>query len=80
MEKTISTIPKNSREELRIALTEFNGHQLADLRIYVAGDDPKPTKKGVTVNVALLPELVAALQAAEAEARAAGLLGAEAAA
>ena len=73
----VATVPKNSREELRVRLTEFRGHRLCDLRQFAlvkAGSDRTPTRKGVAVNVALLPSLIAALQVAQEEARAAGWL------
>lgn len=63
----IAIIPKNAREELRISLDEFNGHELLNLRIWFhTGDgEMRPTKKGVALKVALLPELLAALVEAE---------------
>ncbi len=77
MEKLIETIRKNAREEIRISLTEFKGHDLVDCRVYAdpyTGGDWLATRKGVCVSVKKLPDLIAALQQAEAEARAAGLL------
>lgn len=73
----VRVIPKNAAEELRISLTEYNGHSLVDLRTYVEYRTTAkigPTKKGVTFAVALLPEIVAGLQEAEAEARRLGLI------
>ena len=77
MEKLIETIPKNAREEIRVALTAYQGHDLCDIRVFAepyAGDEWVATKKGISLSVAKLPELIAALQQAEAEAQAAGLL------
>lgn len=78
MEKTVAKIQKNAREEVRVGLCEFKGHDLFTVRVFadvadVTGDRV-PTRKGLTANVRLLPDLVRALVAAEAEARAAGLL------
>ncbi len=75
----IATIEKNKTEELRVALKEFQGHNYADIRTYRDpypddGQGRAPTKKGVTMAVTKLPDLVAALQQAVSEARAAGLL------
>ncbi len=75
----IATIEKNRSEELRIALKEFKGRHYLDVRTYCEpysdeGQGRVPTKKGVTVPLAKLPELIEALQKTEAEARAAGLL------
>ena len=77
MEKLIETIRKNAREEIRIALTLYQGHDLCDVRVFAepyAGDEWVATKKGISLSVAKLPELIAALQQAVAEARSAGLL------
>ena len=75
-DETIGRIEKNSREEIRVSLTEFKGHQLIDLRVYALdGDDANPTKKGIAVKVDKLPELARLLTEAEAEARRRGLLG-----
>nr|WP_282183985.1 transcriptional coactivator p15/PC4 family protein [Azospirillum sp. OGB3] len=62
---------------MRVTLTEFNGHPLCDLRTFVeyrSTSEIGPTKKGVTFGVALLPQIIAGLQDAEAEARRRGLL------
>ena len=77
MEKLIETIPKNAREEISISLTEYHGHDLYDVRVFTepySGTEWLATRKGVCLSVAKLPDLIAALQQAEAEARAAGLL------
>jgi hypothetical protein len=78
MEKTVSVIPKSGTEEVRVDLSEYRGHDLVSIRIYAnydSADEPKrPTKKGVTLKVEKLPELIAALQQAKTDARAAGLL------
>jgi hypothetical protein len=69
-------MPQNS--SAKSSANEFRGVQLIDIRVLVQLDEqsaiPVPTKKGVSLRVELLPELVAALQAAEAEARQRGLL------
>ena len=77
----IATLEKNSRELVRIALDEYRGVPLVDVRVMAPAIDPTglpiPTKKGIALRIELLPELVVALQAAEAEARRLGLLPAE---
>lgn len=72
----IATIKKNSREELRVTLDDFRGHHLVNVRVfYDAGDgEMKPGKQGIAVKVELLPELLAALYAAEKTAQLAGLM------
>ena len=78
MEKLVETIRKNASEEIRISLSEWEGHDLVNIRVWMTpyeGGERRPTKKGIACKVALLPEIIAALQAAESEARKAGLLG-----
>ena len=45
-------IPKNSFEQLRLSLAEYEGHQYVDVRVYFLNDDGEfvPTRKGVTVS------------------------------
>lgn len=77
MEKLISTFDKNRSEEVRIELSEYQGHDLVSARVYApagASGARVPTRKGLTVGVRLLPALIAGLRQAEHEARAAGLL------
>ncbi len=79
MEKLIAAIPKNQREEIRVALSEFEKDATYDMvsaRVhYDAGNgEMRPGRNGLNVPVRLLPELVAALRQAGSEARAAGLL------
>ena len=75
-DQVIASIRKNAREELRIGLSEFNGHQLANLRIWFTAEDGtmRPGNKGLAFKVAMLPEVIEALQSAEAEARRLGLV------
>lgn len=71
----IAIVPKNGREHVRVRLTAFNDHDLVDLRVFsLEGGEAKPTRSGVCVNVSTLPELRAALDKAEREARRLGLL------
>ena len=71
-------IRKNMAEEIRVELSEFNGHDLINVRVWAdprnGGTERIPTKAGIACNVRLLPELIEALQKAEAAARKAGLL------
>ena len=80
MDKTIATIPKNQREEIRVALSEFESkgtvHDMVGARIFYddGAGERNPGRNGLNVPTRLLSKLVAALRKAEAEARAAGLL------
>ena len=70
----VAVVPKNKLEEVHIALSQFKGADLLDVRVYAAdegdGADGKkhPTKKGIAIKVTRLPELIAGLRAAQAEA------------
>jgi hypothetical protein len=74
----IATIEKNKLEEIRVGLSDFNGHDLLNIRIWAeprnGGAERIPTKAGICCNVRLLPELIEALRQAGAAARKAGLL------
>ena len=79
MKQHIATIPKNGREEIRVALDEFEtkeaSYDMVSCRtFYEDGGEYHPGRNGLNVRVHFLPAIIAALQEAEAEARAAGLL------
>lgn len=81
MSTPIATIGKNASEEVRVTLDEFKGHRLCDARVFSAFSAaavPMPTKKGLSVRVDMLPDLIAALQQAEITARMMGWIGGEA--
>lgn len=65
----IAIIPKNSREELRVTLDQYQGHSLVNLRIWFEAEDGamRPGRQGLAFRVALLPEVLAALQAAQGQ-------------
>lgn len=75
----IAVLPKNRRESLRIALDQYQGSNLVDLRVVVELSETvglaTPTRKGVALRVEMLPDLIEALGKAEAKARELGLLG-----
>jgi hypothetical protein len=65
---------KNATEVVRASISNFRGHQLADIRVYYeAPDGTWPTKKGLALGLDLLPELRKAVDALEEAARAKGL-------
>ena len=80
MDKLVATIPKNRKEEIRVALSEFEADgqtfDMVSARVYFdAGNgEYRPGRNGLNITVRRLPELIAALQAAEIAARAAGLI------
>jgi hypothetical protein len=65
----VGSVRKNSLEEVRVSISEFRGHNLVDVRVFAdfdgRGGEPRPTKKGIALKVELLPDLIAALQAAQ---------------
>ena len=75
----IAVLPKNRRESLRIALDQYQGSNLVDLRVVVELSETSglatPTRKGVALRVEMLPDLIEALGKAAAKARELGLLG-----
>ncbi len=79
MEKTVRTIRKSQREEVRVGLSEFTKdgttYNMIFARVYYDdGAEFRPGRNGLNLRVELLPELIEGLQAAEREAREAGLL------
>jgi Transcriptional Coactivator p15 (PC4) len=72
----VGSIPKNQREEIRVTLSNFKGHDLVGARIWfkTKDGDPRPSSKGITVNVRVLPELIGLLEEAEKKAIELGVL------
>ena len=72
----IAIIRKNGLEEIRVSLDSYNRHDLPDLRTYAnfgGAGERRATKKGISLRVDALPELITALHKAEAQARGRGL-------
>ena len=62
----LGTIPKNSREEIRVTLDEYQGHELVSLRVWFESPDGdmRPSKKGLAFRRELLPQIMEALSGA----------------
>ena len=60
----VAEFAKNSRETIRVVVGSYRGHKLVHIRAWVAkeGGDLIPTKSGIAIRLAILPDLVAALQ------------------
>jgi hypothetical protein len=76
----IAVIPKNRRESLVVRLYQYERHDLGDLRVFYTDPEGelRPTGKGASFAVRLLPEVIAGLQKALEEARHRGLLSGDA--
>lgn len=72
----IGEIKKNQREDIRVTLSNFKGHDLVGARIWFKSKEgePRPSSKGITVNVKVLPELIGLLEEAEKKAIELGVL------
>jgi len=59
----IGEIQKNSRERLRITVGQYKGHEYVGIRVWFVDKDGqyRPSKNGVTLRPALLPELMQSL-------------------
>lgn len=75
-DRHIATIPKNSSEEIRVTLGEFNGHKLFNARVFFKADDGsmRPSKSGVAFKIDKLADFAAAVNEACTVAKREGLL------
>lgn len=73
-------IERSAREEVRVVLEALHGRFTLDVRVW---EDMKfgsvcnrgPTKRGLSIDARQIPEMIAALKGAEAEAMRLGLVG-----
>jgi hypothetical protein len=67
---------RNRREVIKVALDEYQGNATINARVWFHGDEGflSPTKSGLTLGLAHLPQLSRALADAEATAARLGLL------
>jgi len=58
--ETMREIQKNTLEKIRIQRTNFNGHELIDIRVYYESNtgEWKPTKKGIAFSLSLANEVI----------------------
>jgi hypothetical protein len=66
----IDSFEKNSREIVKVHVQEWRGNRYIDLRSWLLPDESgkgadRPTPKGLTLNVELIPRLIEALQRAD---------------
>lgn len=66
----IASLPKNSRETLKVSLQTFKGQRLLAARVWATGESGEtPTKKGINVRVEQGKPFLEALTRALAKAR-----------
>lgn len=60
MSKVIKEIKKNKTEKIIISIDEFKGREYANVRVFFKNDDGEfcPTKKGIALNMDIIPEVV----------------------
>jgi len=68
-EKIIHQFKKNANETIIVKLTQFKSKRLLDIRAYYAADngDLRPTPKGISISIDLIPELKLAIDKAAEE-------------
>ncbi len=68
MTEPIYAFFKNSAERVQASLSEYRGNTYLNIRVHYQDSDGewKPTKKGLTIAVDLLPELEASVRALRA--------------
>jgi len=65
---------KNCREQIRVVIDNYKGHNIVDLRTYWSNGDEWKPGKGLACRITHLPRLIAALNEALTKAREHGLL------
>jgi hypothetical protein len=64
MERVLQTLTKNSREQIRISLTDFHGRQVINIRVFYQEPNGEwlPGKKGLAFTSDKMPLFLNALQ------------------
>lgn len=72
----IASVPKNTREEIRVELIEYKGHRLVGCRVWAHKETGEhvPTQKGITFKIEILADVLEGLQKALGELKQQGLL------
>jgi len=76
----IGVLPLNAKDRLRVALDQYGGRNIIDIRKWFEpadGGELRATAKGISLDVSRLPALAAMVNDALARARAEGLLPAD---
>ncbi|MBW2645933.1 MAG: transcriptional coactivator p15/PC4 family protein [Deltaproteobacteria bacterium] len=69
-QKLIKKFDKNAAEVVKVQIQDYQGSEYVDLRVWTnsSHDDSgeeRPTRKGITLNTELLPDLIEALRSAQ---------------
>ncbi len=64
MDDAVVRIRRRDHEEVRVVLNEYHGQQWLDIRLYFQTEDGewRPTRKGVSLRLDKLPELLSGLE------------------
>jgi hypothetical protein len=75
-QELIAVIRRNAQEEIPVTLGEWNGAPVFGIRAWFRAEDStmRPSKDGLTLRAALLPDLARALAEAECVAKAEKLI------
>ena len=62
----IAEVEKNTKERIRIIISEYLGSRFVDCRVYYEDNEGewKPTKKGIALNMDIINEVIRGLQKA----------------
>jgi Transcriptional Coactivator p15 (PC4) len=62
----VGSFVKNAFEEVRVGLRKYNGYDLVQVRVWAHGRESMyPTKRGIAIQRASLPKLIALLEEAQ---------------
>lgn len=66
-DQVISRLRKNASEEIRVAVREYHGRRLVDVRVFAGarGQETVPTRKGVSIPIEIFGEFKNAIDDAE---------------
>jgi hypothetical protein len=66
MEEIITEVEKGRDEVIRVGVSEYEGHDFAQVRVWYEKDgDWRPTKKGVTFNAKNIDQVIEGLRGAK---------------
>lgn len=77
--EVVAEFAKNTQEQVRLSISRYRGRDYADIRVWVENDAGEriPTKKGLTLDPEVWPQLMAGLRKLEGELVSRGLIDKE---